>query len=236
MEIFLFYPLYAFNVYNKTIINEVTRTRAQDAKMNYAYARVSCKDQKLERQFAAFEKCGVVFDKIFSDKKSGENFERSNYKRMIRKLREGDLLVIKSIDRLGRNYDCIIQEWKRITKQIGADIYVIDMPLLNTRGQGKNLIGKFIADIVLQILSFVAENERINIRTRQAEGIKAAKERGVKFGRPKITCPENFASVARAYLNREIRIGEALSLTSMKPSSFYRYVKKYSSTTISNPR
>lgn len=195
--------------------------------MNYAYARVSCKDQKLERQFSAFTNCGIVFDRIFYDKKSGENFERQNYRRLIKKLRKGDLLVIKSIDRLGRNYDCILQEWKRITKDIGADIYVIDMPLLDTRCHEKNLIGKLIADIVLQLLSFVAENERTNIRTRQAEGIKAAKERGVKFGRPRIAFPENFFTVAEAYINREIPIKEALLLTEMKPSSFYRYVKQY---------
>lgn len=195
--------------------------------MNYAYARVSCKDQKLERQFASLANCGIAFEKIYCDKKSGENFERLNYKRLIKKLREGDLLVIKSIDRLGRNYDCILQEWKRITKEIGADIYVIDMPLLDTRCHEKNLIGKLIADIVLQLLSFVAENERTNIRTRQAEGIKAARERGVKFGRPRIACPENFPAIAEAYINRKIRIKEALSLTEMKLSSFYRYVKQY---------
>lgn len=195
--------------------------------MNYAYARVSCKDQKLERQFAAFENCGVVLDKIYCDKKSGENFERKNYKKLLKKLREGDLLVIKSIDRLGRNYDCILQEWKKITKEIGADVFVLDMPLLNTQSRDKNLMGKFIADIVLQILSFVAENERINIRTRQAEGIKAAKARGVKFGRPRLNVPENFIAVAQAFVNREIRISEALALTAMKPSSFYRYVKRY---------
>ena len=195
--------------------------------MNYAYARVSCKDQKLERQFAAFLTCGITFDKIFCDKKSGENFERQNYKRLIKKLRGGDLLVIKSIDRLGRNYDCILQEWKRITKNIGADVLVLDMPLLDTRCHEKNLIGKLISDIVLQLLSFVAENERINIRTRQAEGIKAAKERGVKFGRPRIACPENFPEIVKSYVQRKIRLAEALSLSKMKLSSFYRYYNAY---------
>lgn len=198
--------------------------------MNYAYARVSCKDQKLERQFAAFDGCGITFDKIFCDKKSGENFERQNYKRLIKKLREGDLLVIKSIDRLGRNYDCILHEWKRITN-IGADILVLDMPLLDTRSHEKNLIGKLISDIVLQLLSFVAENERINIRTRQAEGIKAAKARGVKFGRPRITCPANFPEIVNDYLQRKIHLSEALSLSKMKMSSFYRYYNAYLSCT-----
>lgn len=195
--------------------------------MTYAYARVSCKDQKLERQLAAFYDCRIPFNRIFCDKKTGENFERLNYKRLIKKLRKGDLLVIKSIDRLGRNYDCILREWKRITKDIGADIYVIDMPLLDTRCHENNLIGKLIADIVLQLLSFVAENERVNIRTRQAEGIKAAKERGVKFGRPRICCPENFPEIAEKYMQREIRLDEALTLSNMTTSSFYRYFNAY---------
>lgn len=195
--------------------------------MNYAYARVSCKDQKLERQLTAFNDCNIPFNRIFCDKKTGENFERQNYKKLIKRLRCGDLLVIKSIDRLGRNYDCILREWKRITKEIGADIYVLDMPLLDTRCHEKNLVGKLIADMVLQLLSFVAENERINIRTRQAEGIKAAKARGVKFGRPKTACPENFREIAENYKQHKIDLAEALSLTKMKISSFYRYFNAY---------
>lgn len=195
--------------------------------MNYAYARVSCKDQKLERQLTAFNDCNIPFNRIFCDKKTGENFERQNYKKLIKRLRCGDLLVIKSIDRLGRNYDCILREWKRITKEIGADIYVLDMPLLDTRCHEKNLVGKLIADMVLQLLSFVAENERINIRTRQAEGIKAAKARGVKFGRPKTACPANFREIAEKYKQHKIDLAEALSLTKMKISSFYRYLNAY---------
>ena len=143
-------------------------------------------------------------------------------------MRPDDLLVIKSIDRLGRNYDRILQEWKRITKDIGADIYVLDTPLLDTRSQGKNLIGKLIADLVLQLLSFVAENERANIKARQAEGIKAAKERGVKFGRPRIACPDNFSEIAEDYMEHKIGLEEALALSGMKISSFYRYVKSQS--------
>lgn len=196
-------------------------------KMNYAYARVSSKDQKLERQLAAFENCGIKFTYVYCDKKSGEDFERQNYKRLIRRLRGGDLLVVKSIDRLGRNYDCILQEWKRITKEIGADIFVLDMPLLDTRCHEKNLIGKLISDIVLQLLSFVAENEKDSIHTRQSEGIKAAKQRGVKFGRPRLVCPENFGQVAEAYLKHEISLNSALDSTNMKLSSFYRYLKQY---------
>lgn len=195
--------------------------------MVYAYARVSSKEQNLERQLRAFQGCGVKIDKIFWDKESGADFDRTNYKKLIRKLRGGDLLIVKSIDRLGRNYECILREWKRITKEAGADIYVLDMPLLDTRCKDKNLIGKLISDIVLQLLSFVAENERANIRTRQAEGIKAAKERGVKFGRPRISCPENFPAVAKAYAERRISFSEALSLSGMKTSSFYRYAKLY---------
>jgi DNA invertase Pin-like site-specific DNA recombinase len=196
--------------------------------MIYAYARVSSKDQNLERQFDAFKNCGLEFKKIFWDKESGVDFDRKNYKKLIKKMRPDDLLVIKSIDRLGRNYDRILQEWKRITKDIGADIYVLDTPLLDTRSQGKNLIGKLIADLVLQLLSFVAENERANIKARQAEGIKAAKERGVKFGRPRIACPDNFSEIAEDYMQHKIGLEEALALSGMKISSFYRYVKSQS--------
>ncbi|MDE7396040.1 MAG: recombinase family protein [Clostridiales bacterium] len=195
--------------------------------MNYGYARVSSKDQNLERQFAAFDGCGIKFDRIFYDKKSGTDFERRDYKKLMTRLRAGDLVVIKSIDRLGRNYDCILCEWKRITKDIGADIYVLDMPLLDTRYHEHNLIGKLIADIVLQLLSFVAENERATIRTRQAEGIRAAKARGVKFGRPKTACPKNFPDIAKQYLQRKIPLSEALALSGMKPSSFYRYYHRF---------
>ncbi len=194
--------------------------------MNYAYARVSSKDQNLERQLAVFKDSGIDFKCVYCDKKSGADFDRQNYKKLIKILRKNDLVVVKSIDRLGRNYDCILQEWKRITKEIGADIYVLDMPMLDTRCHEKNLIGKVISDIVLQLLSFVAENERDNIRTRQAEGIKNAKARGVKFGRPRITCPDNFRDVAVAYKKHQISVTEALALTNMKPSSFYRYTKK----------
>ncbi len=145
--------------------------------MQYGYARVSASDQNLGRQIEEFLKFGIEKNKIFCDKKSGKNFDRKEYTRLIRRLRAGDLLVVKSIDRLGRNYDMIIAEWKKITSKIGADILVLDMPLLDTRDKADNLIGKFISDIVLQLLSFVAENERINIRTRQAEGIALAKHR-----------------------------------------------------------
>ena len=193
---------------------------------NYAYGRVSAKDQKLERQLDAFMRCGIAFNKIYCDKKSGKDFEREQYKKMIKKIKTGDLLVVKSIDRLGRNYDAIIIEWKHITQEVGADILVLDMPILDTRTY-KNLIGRLIADIVLQLLSFVAENERENIRTRQAEGIAIAKQKGVRFGRPHVTIPSNFSEVADAYLSRTISYAEALRLTNLRPSTFYRYVKGY---------
>ena len=182
----------------------------------YAYARVSSKDQNLERQLAAFADCGVAIDKIYCDKQSGKDFERTSYKKLLRKIRAGDLLIIKSIDRLGRNYDAVIEEWGRITKIIHADIFVLDIPL-----------GKFISDIVLQLLSFVAENERENIRHRQAEGIKLALEKGVKFGRPRIQLPPDFKSIADLYLSKQIGYAEALSLTAMRPTTFYRYVKEF---------
>ncbi len=145
---------------------------------------------------------------------------------MIKKIKTGDLLVIKSIDRLGRNYDAIIIEWKHITQDVGADILVLDMPFLDTRTY-KNLIGRLIADIVLQLLSFVAENERENIRSRQAEGIAIAKQKGVRFGRPRVTIPSNFSEVAAAYLSRKISYAEALRLTNLRPTTFYRYIKGY---------
>ncbi len=198
----------------------------------YAYARVSSKDQNLERQLAAFADCGVAIDKIYCDKQSGKDFERTSYKKLLRKIRAGDLLIIKSIDRLGRNYDAVIEEWGRITKIIHADIFVLDIPLLDTRCSENNLIGKFISDIVLQLLSFVAENERENIRHRQAEGIKLALEKGVKFGRPRIQLPPDFKSIADLYLSKQIGYAEALSLTAMRPTTFYRYVKEFTK----NPR
>ena len=193
----------------------------------YAYARVSSKDQNLERQLAAFYSCGISFDKIYCDKKSGKDFDRESYKKLLRKIKAGDLLVIKSIDRLGRNYDAVIEEWRRITKTVCADILVLDMPLLDTRSSDNKLIGKLISDIVLQLLSFVAENERENIRLRQAEGIAVALKNGIKFGRPRIALPQNFTDVAARYLTRRVSYSEALALTAMRPTTFYRYVKEF---------
>lgn len=180
--------------------------------MIYAYARVSAKDQNLERQLAAFNEFGIDKKHIFSEKKSGKDFERKAYQRLLKKLKAGDLLVIKSIDRLGRNYNKIIEEWNRITNVIGANVLVLDMPILDTRTKSDSLVGKFVSDVVLQVLSFVAENERENIKARQAEGIKNAKEKGVRFGRPSFECSEDFLSVVNDYLCKRIKMRTALKL------------------------
>lgn len=193
----------------------------------YAYGRVSARDQNLERQIASFLNFGVKPKNIYCDKKSGKNFERQYYLRLIKKLRPGDLVIIKSIDRLGRNYNMIIEEWSRITRNLQTDILVLDMPLLDTRTKTESLVGKFISDIVLQILSFVAENERENIRARQAKGIRLAKERGVRFGRPKKILPDIFPEIARQYYKNSITCKEACALLNMQPNNFYYFIKKY---------
>lgn len=194
--------------------------------MTYAYARVSALDQNLIRQTDAFAEFGINKKNIFCDKQSGKDFERENYQKLLAKLNNGDLLVIKSIDRLGRNYDQIISEWNKITNIIGADILVMDMPLLDTRTKAETLVGKFISDIVLQVLSFVAENERENIKTRQTEGIIAAKERGIQFGRPKAQYSKEFLEVVQAYLDKRIPLRVALKKLSIKQDNFYYHVKR----------
>ena len=193
--------------------------------MKVGYARDSSADQNLDRQIDAFNKFGV--DKVYTDKMSGKNFLRDNYVEMLKKLKSGDLLVIKSIDRLGRNYDMIIDEWRKITKEIGADIFVLDMPLLDTREKERGLTGKFISDLVLQILSYVAETERNNIKIRQAEGIRIAKEKGIHLGRPKQELPENFGLVANQYINGEISYIEAINTLNLKKSTFYKYLRTF---------
>lgn len=189
--------------------------------MKYGYARVSSQDQNLERQTQEFIKFGIAKRNIYADKKSGKDFERTAYLKLIRKLKQNDLLVVKSIDRLGRNYSMIIEEWHKITHIIRADILVLDMPLLDTRAGENSLMGRFISDVVLQILSFVAEKERDNIRSRQAEGIALAKARGVKFGRPKITLDEKFKSTALIYAAGDISLKEALRALNITRSQFY---------------
>ena len=192
----------------------------------YAYARVSARDQNLDRQIAAFTELGIDKSRIFSDKKSGKDFERKEYKRLLKKLRCGDLLVIKSIDRLGRNYDQIITEWAHITNTVGADILVLDMPLLDTRTKADTLVGKFISDIVLQVLSFVAENERENIKARQADGIRIAKLNGVKFGRPKRQYSEEFITVATDYINKRISSENAMNILGLRKNNFYYHIRR----------
>lgn len=194
--------------------------------MTYAYIRVSTKQQKIDRQYEEIKQYNISDKFIFIDKESGKDFDRTNYQKLIKKLKKDDLLIIKSIDRLGRNYHMIIDEWTKITKTIGADILVIDMPLLDTRTKGENLVGKFISDIVLQVLSFVAENERVNIKQRQAEGIRIAKEKGVKFGRPKIILSESMIKILDKYINRELNNIEATKLIGVSHGTFFRLIKE----------
>ena len=192
----------------------------------YGYARVSSFDQNEGRQVNALVKAGVPEENIFIDKQSGKNFERPLYKKLIKRLKKGDLLYVLSIDRLGRNYEEIQKQWRIITKDLEADICVLDMPLLDTR-QGKDLMGTFIADIVLQILSFVAQNERENIKKRQEEGIAAAKAKGVRFGRPQIPLPDNFSELVKAWEEKRVSSEEILKLCNMSEATFYRKLRRY---------
>ena len=187
----------------------------------YGYVRVSSFDQNEDRQMAQMRKAGVPDSQIFIDKQSGKDFERPRYKKMVRKLKAGDLLYVLSIDRLGRNYKDIQEQWRILTKEIGADICVLDMPLLDTRN-GKDLMGTFIADLVLQILSFVAESERENIKKRQAQGIAAAKARGVRFGRPETPVPDDFEDIAKGWEKGTLSTEEVLQKCKMSESTFYR--------------
>ncbi|MDO4203177.1 MAG: recombinase family protein [Selenomonadaceae bacterium] len=193
--------------------------------MNYGYVRVSSLDQNEARQLRAMKEQGLKPDQIFIDKQSGKDFERPNYQRMLRKLREGDLLFILSIDRLGRNYAEILEQWRLITKRIKADVVVLDMPLLDTRRE-KSLLGTFMADLVLQILSFVAESERESIRKRQAQGIAAAKERGVVLGRRPRPLPENFADIVQDWQEGTITGTEAAKKCQMPLASFRYRARK----------
>jgi DNA invertase Pin-like site-specific DNA recombinase len=172
------------------------------------------------------DEAGVEADHIFLDKLSGKNFDRPQYKSMIKTLKKDDMLYIKSIDRLGRNYDEILEQWRILTKEKGVDIVVLDMPLLDTR-RGKDLMGTFLSDIVLQVLSFVAENERVNIRQRQAEGIAAAKARGMKFGRPRLPVPDEFCKIITAWERKDITIHQAAMRCGMSETTFYRRLREY---------
>lgn len=192
----------------------------------YGYMRVSSKEQNEDRQKIALTEMGVPENNIYMDKQSGKDFERTQYKRLLRKLNENSVLYIKSIDRLGRNYGELNEQWRIITKEKKADIVVIDMPLLDTRRE-KNLLGTFISDVVLALLSYVAENERTNIKQRQAEGIAAAKARGVKFGRPPLPIPENFYQMHKDWRSGKITIEEAAKACNMCPKTFYSKAVKY---------
>lgn len=192
----------------------------------YAYVRVSSISQNTDRQIYEIKQLNVIDKNIYIDIQSGKDFNRPNYLKLKKKLKENDLLIIKSIDRLGRNYEMIIEEWTDITKNIKADICVIDFPLLDTRKEKTNLVGKFISDIVLQVLSFVAQNERENIRQRQREGILIAKQKGIHMGRPKYILPDNFKEICNQFKNKTIDINSALTLLKMKKSTFYKYYKK----------
>ena len=192
----------------------------------YGYVRVSSKDQNEDRQLIALNEIGVEGKNIYLDKQSGKDFERPQYKKLVRKLKKDDLLYIKSIDRLGRNYEEILEQWRVLTKEKGIDIVVLDMPLLDTR-RGKDLMGTFLSDIVLQVLSFVAENERTNIRQRQVEGIAAAKAKGIKFGRPPKPLPENFYEVHKAWRGKKITLKEAANACDLPPGTFYDKARKF---------
>ena len=193
--------------------------------MDFGYVRVSTTTQNIDRQYDELQKIGLKANNIFVDKESGKDFERKNYRRLVKKLKKGDVLYIKSIDRLGRNYNMVLEEWRILTKEKGIDIVVIDMPLLDTRIEGKNLIGKFIADVVLQVLSFVAESEREISRKRQAEGIKLAKLKGVKFGRPSLDVPKDFTKIVALYEQKKITCLEAMKLSGLSRGTFYRKKK-----------
>ena len=200
---------------------------------NYYYARVSSKEQNLDRQIEEFVKLGADKKYIFCDKQSGKDFNRKNYNLLVGTdetaplLREGDLLTIYSIDRLGRDYTQIQDQWKYITQVLKADIRVIDMPLLDTSNGNDNIDGKFVADLTLQILSYVAQKERENIKARQRQGIDIAKKQGIKFGRPTIPFPSNWDEVYTKWTNKEITARKAMELTSLMPNTFYKLVKEY---------
>lgn len=188
----------------------------------YGYVRVSTKDQNPERQLLAMQKQKIRKENIYLDQISGQNFSRPQYGKLLKKLKKGDVIIIKSIDRLGRNYGEILEQWRKITREIGADIQVIDMPLLNTNSLHEDLTGVFIADLVLQILAYVAETERTFIKQRQAEGIAAAKLKGVHFGCTKAELPEGFELYCRMWHEGKISLRKAAEVLQMNYSTFYR--------------
>lgn len=191
----------------------------------FGYVRVSSQDQNEHRQMIAMLEAGVPREHIFVEKQSGKDFDRPQYRRLVRQMKRNDVLYIKSIDRLGRNYDDVLEQWRILTKKNGIDIVVLEMPLLDTR-RGKDLMGTFLSDIVLQVLSFVAENERRNIRQRQAEGIAAAKSRGVRFGRPERPVPENFDQIHRQWREKKIPLRQAAAECGLPEGTFYGIARR----------
>ena len=201
----------------------------------YGYVRVSSKDQNEDRQVITMRDMQVPEENIFIDKQSGKDFNRPQYRKMLRKVRESDLIYIKSIDRLGRNYEEILEQWKIITKDRGADLYVIDMPILDTRRE-KNLLGTFISDLVLTLLSYVAENERTTIRQRQAEGIAAAKARGIHFGRTPKPLPDNFYEVYQQWKMKKLTVKEAAEKCGRPQTTYFEKAKQYEKSTLANTK
>lgn len=198
--------------------------------MQYGYVRVSSRDQNTDRQMAAMKEAGIPASNIFVDKASGKDFHRRGYMRMIKKLKPEDEVYIKSIDRLGRNYDEIIEQWRKLTKERGVEVIVLDFPLLDTRNQVNGITGKFIADLVLQILSYVAQIERENIHTRQMEGIREAKKKGVRFGRPKQEIPDEFEYVAVRWCRGEVSLRDGAKILGVSHTTFSKWLhdaKKY---------
>lgn len=192
----------------------------------YGYVRVSSKDQCTDRQLLALRDAKVPDQNIFVDKQSGKNFDRPQYRKLLKKLKENDLLIIKSIDRMGRNYEEILEQWRIITREKKADIAILDMPLLNTCKKQKGLTGTFIADLVLQILSYVAQTERESIRLRQKEGIQAAKIRGVRFGRPRKEIPPQFPGLFQKWQSGEISGREASRMLGVSHKTFFQWTRK----------
>ena len=190
----------------------------------YGYVRVSTREQNEDRQMIAMKEVGIKKKNIYMDKQSGKDFNRPMYQKLLKKLKEGDVLYIKSIDRLGRNYEEILEQWRILTKEKNVDLVVMDMPILDTR-KGKDLLGTLIADLVLTLLSYVSENERNNIKSRQKEGIEAAKKRGVQFGRPPKPLPDNFEQIYLAWSQHEMSAEEAAKLCNFTKATFYNKVK-----------
>lgn len=194
----------------------------------YGYVRVSTREQKEDRQMIAMNQAGIKKKNIYMDKQSGKDFNRPMYQKLLKKLKENDVLYIKSIDRLGRNYEEVLEQWRILTKEKNVDVVVIDIPILDTR-MGKDLLGTLIADLVLAIFSYVSENERSNIKSRQKEGIEAAKQRGVQFGRPPKPLPENFEQIYQGWVRKEINAEEAAKLCNFTKATFYNKVKEWES-------